>query len=209
MKRTLLFSALALCLGALAGCGAARPIKYYQLTNPGDGGPPDDPPPYPVTLLVAPIASSHLYRDNLIVYTSEGQAIGTYQYERWAEPPSEMISDVLLRKLQVSGRYQHVYSLGSDVRGNYLLRGHLYDFREIDGSTLTVRVAFAFELRDSKTGTTVWSRYYGHDEPVSGKDVTAVAAAMNRNVLNGLTEITGGLDQHFSAQSLAAAGSAP
>lgn len=204
MKSMLLFSALALCLVTLAGCGAARPIKYYQLTSPSDGGSPTDPSPYPVTLLVAPIASSHLYRDNLIVYTSEGQTMGTYQYERWAEPPPEMIGDVLLRELQVSGRYQHVYSRGSDVRGNYLLRGHLYDFREIDGSTLTVRVAFAFELRDSKTGTTVWSRYYAHDEPVSGKDVTGVAAAMNRNVLNGLTEITGGLDQYFSAQPTAA-----
>src|SRR5712671_5510281 len=32
------------------------------------------------------------------------------------------------------------------------------------------RVAFEFELRDPKAGSTVWTRYYAHDEPVDGKD---------------------------------------
>ena len=40
-----------------------------------------------------------------------------------------------------------------------VLRGHLYDFREISGNGLAARVAFEFELRDSKTGNTVWTRY--------------------------------------------------
>jgi len=77
----------------------------------------------------------------------------------------------------------------SDVRGDYLLHGHLYDFREISGNRLAVRVAFEFELRDSKTGSTVWTRYYSHDEPVDGKDVAAVVAALNRNVLSGFERV--------------------
>jgi len=147
-----------LCLGILNGCGAARPSKFYQLTLPNDKTPGADPPPFPVTLLLGPITTSHLYRDDHIVYTSNGEAMGTYEYQRWAEPPSEMISDVLLRELQVSERYQHVYSLRSDSRGDYVLRGRLYDFREITGNGVAARVAFEFELRDSKTGATVWSR---------------------------------------------------
>ena len=201
MKCTLVASTLALCLGLLAGCGAARPIKYYQITSPSDLGSASDPAPYPVTLLVGPVTSSQLYRDDYIVYTSEAQAMGAYRYERWAEPPTEMVSEVLLRELRSSGRYRNVSSRGSEARGDYFLRGRLYDFREIDGDPLVARVAFAFELRDSKTGTTVWSRYYSHDEPVRGKDVTAVAAALNRNVLSGLSEITGGLEQYFAAQT--------
>jgi len=113
--------------------------------------------------------------------------------------------DVLFRELRSSGRYRNVSFRGSDARGDYLLRGRLYDFREIDGNPLVARVAFAFELRDSKTGTTVWSRYYSHDEPVRGKDATAVAAALNRNVLSGLSEVTGGLEQYFAAQTPSAA----
>jgi PAS domain S-box-containing protein len=54
---------------------------------------------------------------------------------------------------------------------------------------------------DSKTGTTVWNHSYSHDEPVNGKDVSAVVAAMGRNVQNGLSEVLSGLDQYFSAQA--------
>jgi ABC-type uncharacterized transport system auxiliary subunit len=201
MKRKFIFPALMLCLGILDGCGAARPSKFYELTLPDDKTPGADPPPFPVTLLLGPITTSHLYRDDHIVYSSNGEAMGTYEYQRWAEPPSEMIGDVLLRELQKSDRYQHVYSLRSDARGDYVLRGHLYDFREITGSGLAARVAFEFELRNTKTGSAVWSHSYSHDEPVKGKDVSAVVAALDRNVQSGLSELIGGLDQYFSGHT--------
>ena len=47
------------------------------------------------------------------------------------------------------------------------------------------------------------------DEPVSGKDVTAVVAALNRNVQSGLSEVTGGLDKYFSTRSAVASTVAP
>ena len=201
MKRKAIFPALILSLGILSGCGAARPSKYYQLTAPSDKIAGADPARFPITLLVGRITTPLLYRDDHIVYTSNGEAMGTYEYQRWAEPPSEMISDVLLRKLQDSDRYEHVYTLRSDAHGDYVLRGRLYDLREIDGKEPAARVAFEFELRDSKTGATVWSRSYSHDEPVSGKNVTAVVAAMDRNVQTGLSEVMGSLEQYFSAHS--------
>jgi len=204
MNRKIIFPALVLSLGVLNGCGATRPSKYYQLTVPGESKAGTDSAPYPVTLLLGPIATSNLYRDDHIVYTSTGQVMGTYEYQRWAEPPSEMITDALLRELRASGRYLQIYSLRSNVRGDYLLRGHLYDFREIDGTVLAARVALDFELHDSKTGAIVWTRYYSHDEPVDGKDVAAVAAALNRNVLSGLSELREGLDRYFSTHAAVA-----
>ena len=207
MKRKFIFPALMLCLGILNGCGATRPSKFYQLTPPSDKAAGADPAPFPVTLLLGPITTLHLYRDDHIVYTSNGEAMGTYEYQRWAEPPSEMISDVLLRRLQESERYQHVYSLRSDSRGDYVLRGRLYDLREITGNGLAARVAFEFELRDSKTGTAAWSRSYSHDEPVNGKDTSAVVAALNRNVQSGLSEVMGGLEQYFSTRAAVASAS--
>lgn len=208
MKSRSLFPVLILGFAALQGCGAARPNKFYQLTPASDTSAKVDPVPYPVTLVLGPITTSRLYRDDHVVYTSNGETMGKYEYQRWAEPPSEMINDVLLRELQLSGRYQHVYLLRSDARGNYLLRGHLYDFREIDGQRLAARVAFDFELRDSKTGTAVWTHSYSHDEPVDGKDVKAVVAALDRNVQSGLSEVIGGLNDYFSTQ-IAAASAVP
>jgi len=204
VKYTVPVPALVFCLAIMNGCGAARPSKFYQLTVPNDPVSAEDRATYPAALLLGPITTSHLYRDDRIVYTSNGEAMGTYEYARWAEPPSEMIADLLLRELRSSRRYRQVYSLRSDVRGDYLLRGHLYDFREISGNGLAARVSFEFELRDSKTGAIVWTRSYTHDEPVAGKDVPAVVAALDRNVQNGLREITAGLEQYFVAQAQAA-----
>jgi ABC-type uncharacterized transport system auxiliary subunit len=199
MRCKIIFSTLMLCLGILDGCGAARPSKFYQLAVTGSPPPGAEPAAYPVTLLIGSIGTSSLYRDDRIVYTSNGEAMGAYEYERWAEPPSEMIRGVLFRELRASGRYQGIYSLHSDVHGDYVLRGHLFDLRELDGKVLAARVTFEFELHDSRTGATVWRRYYSHDEPVDGKSVPAVVAALNRNVLSGLNEVTEGLDQYFSS----------
>src|SRR5579863_1290679 len=161
MKTATLFCALLLvCIGLGAGCGAARPSRFYQLTVPGDATPANTSSLYQVTLMLAPITSSHLYREDHIVYTDNAQYMGVYQYQRWAEPPTEMIRDVLLRELRASDRFQGVYTWGSNVRGDYILRGHLYDFREMSASKLVGRVSIELELHDARTGATVWTHFY-------------------------------------------------
>jgi cholesterol transport system auxiliary component len=191
-----------LATAALGGCGAERPSKYYELTIPGDmtGAPPADPAP--VTLLLGTWLTSHLYRDDRIVYSSAGEEMGTYEYQRWAEPPAEMIEEVLLRQLRASGRYRAVYSQRSNANGDFLLRGRLYDLKEVSGKSMLARVAFEVELRELKTGATVWTHYYTHDEPVSGKDVANVVAALDKNVQQGVKEVVAGLDQYFASHPL-------
>jgi ABC-type uncharacterized transport system auxiliary subunit len=183
----------------LAGCGAARPSKYYQLTVPGDNGADAPGDALPVTIVMGPLLTSHLYREDHIVYSSTSEAMGTYEYQRWAEPPTEMIEQILFRALRASGHYRSVYAMRSSVRGDYLLHGQLYDFKEVTGSPMSARFALELELRDTKTGVTVWSHLYNHDEPVSGKDVSAVVAALNRNVHRATNEFGASLSQYFAA----------
>ncbi len=184
----------------LGGCGAARPSKYYQLTVPGDvaaAGQATDPAP--VTLLVGNLLASHLYREDRIVYSTGGEQMGTYEYQRWAEPPTEMVQEMLLRELRASGRYRAVYAQRSNINGDFLLRGRIYDFKEVSGSAMAARVTVEFEMRDLKSGATVWTHYYQHDEAVNGKDVPAVVAALDKNVQRGVKEVLGSLDQYFAA----------
>jgi ABC-type uncharacterized transport system auxiliary subunit len=186
-----------------AGCGAARPVKYYQLTVPGDMTQPSDANAFPVTLLVGPLMGSHLYRDDRIVY-SGGESMGTYDTQRWASPPTEMLQEVLFRELRASGKYKTVNTLRSNARGDYILTGRLYDFKEVTGSAFVARVAVEYELKDTKTGATVWSHYYSHDEPVSGKEVGAVAAAIDRNVQGIVSQVQAAVAEYFQAHPPAA-----
>ena len=195
-----LVAIVALFLGA---CGAARPSKYYQLTIPGDAsaGQAADPAPAPapVTLLVGNLFAPDLYREDRIVYGTDGEQMGTYEYERWAEPPAEMIQEVLLRELRASGRYRAVFMHRSDMNGDFLLRGRLYDFKEVSGNGMVARLKVDFEMRDIKNGATVWTHYYQHDEPVNGKNVSAVVAGLDKNVQRAVKEVLEGLDQYFAS----------
>lgn len=191
----------ALAAGLLTGCGAARSSEYYQLTIPGDAASATQSNPYAVTLLLGPLRSSHLYREDHIVYSSRGETMGTYEYQRWAEPPTEMLVNVLLRDLRASGKYRAVDVLRSNSHGDYILYGRLYDFKEISGAPLMARITVDLELRETKTGSTVWTHFYTHDEPVSGKDVSAVVAALDRNAQRGMGEVKSSLDQYFSTRS--------
>lgn len=187
--------------GLLAGCGAARPSKYYQLTVPGGAAPAAERSPFPVMLLLGPLRASHLYREDHIVYSSSGMSMGTYQYQQWTQAPTEMLVEVLLRELRASGRYRAVDILRSNSHGDYILYGRLFDFKEVSGAPLLARLTVDFELRETKTGSIVWTHYYSHDEPVSGKDISAVVAALDRNSQRGMGEVKSSLEQYFSTRS--------
>lgn len=197
-SRTAIFLLL-LCVVIFAGCGAARPNKYYQLTIPGDSASAPPAPTNAVTLVIGPMLATHLYKEDHIVYSTGGLELGTYEYHRWAEPPAEMIGEVVLRQLRSSGHFKSVYSQRSDVHGDYLLRGRLYEFKEISSGSIVARLTAEWELKELKTGATVWTHYYTHDEPVSAKNVPSVVAALDRNVQRGVEELDAGLDQYLAS----------
>jgi len=201
-SRRVLIVALALMAGWLSGCGAARPSKYYQLTVPADAGAIEKADAVPVRLLLGGLVTSHLYREDRIVYGNGPEQLGTYEYQRWAEPPAEMIQEVLLRELRATGHYRAVHMRRSNVTGDFAIRGRLYDFKEVDGSPTSTRVTLELEMRDLKTGATVWNHYYTHDEPASGKDVPAIVAALDKNVQQGVKEMVESLDQYFASHPI-------
>ena len=190
---------LAVAIAALCSCGAVPATKYYQLKAPAEVASPATSNPLPITLLVGPLKASHLYREDRLVYATGGEEMGTYQTHRWAQPPTEMLQELLWRSLRASGQYSAVNLLTSSSRGDFLLEGNLYDFKEISGSTFAARVDLQLELHDMKTGNTVWTHSYRHDEPVNGKDVSAVAAALNQNAQRGVSEAAASLYEYFAS----------
>jgi len=194
----------ALCLFIATGvssCGSPRPIHFYQL-NPPALAAASTAEPYPVTILIGVIGASPLYTQDRIVYGSSNEGMGLYLYQRWAEPPTAMIQEMLLRELRGSMRFKEVYPLRSGFHSDYVLRGRLYDFKEVDptekSGAVLARVSMDLELRETKTGTTVWRYSYHQDEPVSGKDAAAVVAALDKNISRGTSQARVGIEQYFA-----------
>jgi ABC-type uncharacterized transport system auxiliary subunit len=196
MRRTFLQSLSLFLVTAMIGCGTARPAKYYALEFPTDS--PAAATPYPVTLLVGRVSAPHLYRDDRIVFANGPVQMGTYEYERWAEPPTDMIENGLVRTLRASGRFRAVEHLSSNTRGDFILHGHLIALQEVDQPGVAARFTIELEMFEPKTGTTVWSQVYTHDEPVGGKTVPAVVEALNREVRAGMEQLSAGIAEYFA-----------
>jgi ABC-type uncharacterized transport system auxiliary subunit len=180
---------------ALMGCGAPRPIKYYQLTYPSVAA--SQQAPINASLLVTAFGASHLYRDERIVYSTSPNELGLYELQRWVLPPVDLLRDAMVRGLTSAGHFRSVMTVRGEGGGDFGLNGHIYEFGEVDGSDIVARLHFVVRLRNRKTGMIVWTHTYSHDEPAGAKTVSAVVAAMDKNVQRSVEEIQAGLDEYF------------
>jgi ABC-type uncharacterized transport system auxiliary subunit len=198
MRRTLQVALIILTAGAAAGCGASRPVKYYVL-DASAAPAAASPTQYPVRLSIGHISTSYLYRDDRLVFGSGPVQLGTYEYERWAESPAEMMQDLLVKSLRQTGQYTSVSKLGSTSRGDYIVRGHLDALYEVDQPELLARFSIRVELYDPKSGDVVWLGSYSHDEPANGKSVASVVEAMSHNVQAGMQRLTSQIGDYFAS----------
>jgi ABC-type uncharacterized transport system auxiliary subunit len=194
-SRTQLTSLMMLAI-VIVGCGAPRPVKYYVIdTTPAPAS--SVPAQVPVVLLVGRFTASHLYRDDRLIYGSGPVQLGTYEYDRWAEPPADMVQNLLIANLRASGQYRSVSRVASNVRGDYVVRGHLLALYGVDKPELVARFSLQLELFDPVNRAIVWTQTYTHDEPVQGKTVASIVEAMDRNVGTGLQQLSVGINQYF------------
>jgi len=201
MHRTIRLTLTSLLALSVCGCGSSKPIQYYTVQLPG--APTLTSGTRPVSLVVGRINGAEMFQDTPIAYRSGANEIGTYQYSRWAEAPVVLVKANLIRTLRASGEYQSVNELGSTSDGQFVVRGRLYNFEEVDGASITGLVSMEFDLYDRKTGKIVWTHYYSQSEPVQSKEMTAVVAALDANLDRGLREVTAGINQYFAANPVA------
>jgi ABC-type uncharacterized transport system auxiliary subunit len=192
---------VALLVVGLSSCGSIKPVKYYQLTHPATSTLGPSQSPIDAAILVRLFQTSHLYREDRIVYGGEGEQLGLYENHRWVEPPAELLQEALARGLRSSGHFRAVTTLRSDAGAEFGLNGHLYAFREVSTGGIVARLNFDVELMDLKLGTAIWRHTYNHDETSSGKTVADIAAAMDKNVQLSVQEIQDGILQALSTYS--------
>ena len=203
---TFFVTSLALAATLLtANCGAARPVSYYTLNSTPTPEPSvtvRNDAPISFTILVGRITASHIYLNDPIVYSSGGVEMGTYEYHRWVDVPTEMLETMLTQTLREQERFRSVGRLGSGARADYILRGHLYSLEEVDSPSITARFSIELELFQPKTGMVVWNQSYSQDERVNQKSVTAVVNALRQEVLTGFNQLTTGLDAYLTSRSV-------
>jgi len=170
---------IALCLWGGA-CVSTKSVHYYALQGaaaPANQARPDGP-----TLLVGTIVAPEELQDSRIRYRAGSNQAGAYEYHRWTERPGSMVRTALIHALRESGKYQHVLEAESSAGGDYLLRGRLEEFEEVDRGAIQTKIALHVELVDRKSNQHVWDRGIDRTEPVDGKSVAGVVESFDRNL---------------------------
>jgi len=186
-------------LGLLeAGCLDSRPVHYYTI----------EPPPALVTrsspagpaLTVGDISVPSELQDGRICYRIGPNQVGSYQFNRWIEDPGKMVSESLVRTLSASGKYRSVMEASSSAAGDYVLRGRLYDFDEVDGETIQTSISLRVDLVDMKSRQVVWGDLVQREEPVRSKTIQEVVASLDRNLQAVAKETADRIGQYLAAQ---------
>jgi ABC-type uncharacterized transport system auxiliary subunit len=186
-------------LGMLdAGCIDTRPVHYYTIETP-----PAPVPPAASTgpaLLIGNIWVPQELQDGRIRYRVGSNEVGAYQFHRWSEPLGTMISESLVRTLRASGKYRSVMEGNSSTPGDYVVRGRLYEFDEVDRETIETSISLRVDLVDEKTKLIVWQNLVRHEEPVRSKKVQDVVASLDRNLQAVVKETDDAIGQFLAAR---------
>lgn len=169
--------ALSLFCVALTGCAPTHRIQYYAINLPPAGAAVVNPAG--ATLVVGRIELAPALQDGRIRYRSGKTEVGGYENHRWSESPNIALRDGLIRLLRASGKYQSVSQAGASAGGDYLVRGKLHEFSEIDDPTMHTLVSLSLELYDRKTSRIVWQREFTREEPVTGRSVSDVTDSLD------------------------------
>ena len=181
----------ALCF-LLTACVAGRPIHYYTINAPASAvvAPKADGP----VMVIGRITTPEALQDGRIRYRAGSNEVGAYEYHRWTERPAVMVQDQLLRTLRSSGKFRQVLELSSSAAGDYLIRGRLSEFDEIDDPGIQTRVSLRLEMVERKTGALLWAHDYNSDQPVEGKTMKHVVASMEHNLQQVIGEAASAIE---------------
>jgi ABC-type uncharacterized transport system auxiliary subunit len=181
----------------VSSCVATKPVHYYTIeppSPPANQGKPDG-----LVLLVGNIATPEALQDGRIRYRTGPNEAGAYEYHRWTEQPGSMVRNSLMRALRASGKYQRVLDSSSSANGDYLVRGKLYEFGEVDSASIQTKVSLQVELVDRKTNRNVWDRVVEREEPVSSRSVADVVQSLDRNLQHVVSETAAEIDNFLAA----------
>lgn len=196
---------LAVCL---ACCGLVRTVHqtyYYSLwlDLPRPAAPPAPGQPARPLLVLNPLVVRDPYAQERMVYRSSHYQVHFYNYQLWASPPAEQLTDWTLRYLRATGLFGRVLTsqLGAGPDA-LVLSGVVRHMEEIDqGDLWQAALAIDFSLSRGDQDTPIWTHSYEAIHNAARRNPEAVAAAMSRDLEQILAELTRDL-QHIDAAAL-------
>jgi ABC-type uncharacterized transport system auxiliary subunit len=148
-----------------------------------------------VFLGVRPFTAATRYRDRILYRLSEVE-IGFYEYDRWVEPPEEMVTRMVGSMVRASGLFRQVVAADNVQLPAWILSAELTRFdevrlRENSRAECWLRV----ELRRARDEQLLWSEVISAAVPFAAETPEALAQAMRRAVRQVALRLITGLEK--------------
>lgn len=191
---------LAGLLLVLAGCGGAIPkTHYYVLSLPpspnANGAGMAARPAGSRSLAVLPLRAPEQLEQDRIVYRPSPVELDYYDYHRWAQRPTSVLTEALVERLRASHAFSAVFLFDGRAKPDYLLRTSLERLDEIDSpGNVTARADISAEIVELKTGQIAWTGSCSQSGPVGASEVKSVVEGMSRVADDCLKQITASIE---------------
>ena len=183
---------LFLAVFPLLSCGGVPRTHYYTLRLPP--APAGSDPRTSFLLGVERFRAAHVLRDDRILFYESPLQLNYYEYHRWSSDPATMLTEQVMRALRQMGIFSEVRLLPSREPTDYVLRGRLNNFEEIDyDAGGKVRVALELALLRSRDHKIVWTATREVASAIREAGVSGVVDALNASSEQILREVLGGL----------------
>jgi ABC-type uncharacterized transport system auxiliary subunit len=140
------------CFGIIPGCvGTGKPqalVENYLIDYPAPLFEKQNK--INDTIRVSRFTIATAYNNYNMIFR-QGNALDSFNYNRWAVNPADMVGDNLLRDLQTSGFFSAAFSRYAVDEGRYVLQGGIDEvFFRIDKSGNNAVLSLAITLKDTK-----------------------------------------------------------
>jgi ABC-type uncharacterized transport system auxiliary subunit len=169
----------------VVGCGLSQrpfvPTHYYSI----DLQPPAPSPaakPVDCLLAVRAFDAASRYRER-ILYRKAGPAAGYHEYDRWVEPPAEMVTAAFRRAMGAAGVARVVADERLLRRSDLVLDGRVTRFDEVQGDPQwAADCEIELVLRQAEDNTVLLATRLAANRPAKEKTTVSFVEAMNANV---------------------------
>ena len=196
-ERTL--RAVVALLGTLAmgGCGSVHYPAHYTLNFE-----PSVQAPAPArstgTVAVVELGCPDYLCADRIVYRPTPTEVGFYEYHRWAVSPREMIAHYLADRVRSRSVFASVTDADPHVATDFVLNGTIDRLEEVDeGHRVAAVCALSAQLRDTRTGSVVWSSTITERVALEQRDVAGLVNGLTTAVRNTVDRLVADMEQEL------------
>lgn len=189
-------SMLMLMMLTLLGCGLPK-TKYYVVESPH--APATLSPTIPRRITVARFRANDMLQDDRILYRESGNQVNFYEYQRWASPPVDLVTQYIMHRLKDSAVFSTVSSPQDGLKTDYTLQGRVRSFEEWDrGKDVSARVALEAELLDNKSRSILWRDEVECTRPITTRTVPAVVQGIEQCLDKTTAQLIGSMQSRMA-----------